>query len=148
MRPKSIAMFERVFLASLVIALINSVLSWDDMTAALAREPAAAGFGNGLLVASIALSLLVPLVLWYFIARRASRIAKWILVILTVANFAVFVDQIGTNPGGVTMMLGTAVLVLQIYAVWHLFKADAVAWLAGESDLSTTLEGDGSGDAV
>ncbi len=83
MRPPSIVWFERLFLLSLLIASIAMVTSFDTLVAQVEADPALAGlgWGRGAVIAISAISLLLPLVLWYFIARRASAFAKWLLVV-------------------------------------------------------------------
>ena len=85
MRPTSIVLFERLFLLSLAIALVNGFLQYDALVAQVGNDPALAqlGWGSGAILVVMAISLLIPLLLWYFIARRASNIAKWILVVMT-----------------------------------------------------------------
>ena len=55
--------------------------------ARLAENPDTAALGSTATVAAggmIAVGVVVALVLWFFIARRGSNIARWILVIFTV----------------------------------------------------------------
>ena len=89
MRPRSIEMFEKAFFASLVLGAINTLLSWR-LVAAAASDPTlrAAGVGQGLVLTGVLVGLLLPLLLWYFIARRASVVAKWIYVVLTASAFS------------------------------------------------------------
>jgi hypothetical protein len=88
MRPISIVWFERLFLLSLSVALFVSLLQYDLLLAQVEGQVAFVPLGlrSGLVFAVFAISLLVPFVLWYFIARRASNPAKWILVLLTAAG--------------------------------------------------------------
>lgn len=132
MRPTSITTFERFYLGALVVGLINNVLNWSQATAVL-NDPSvqAAGLGTGFLVSTMVIGLAIPLLLWYFITRRASNIAKWILVVLfgfgligVLMSFSAMMAM-GTLP----MVLGLIALALQAYAVFMLFKPDAVAWL-------------------
>ena len=86
MRPESIVNFERFYLGALGVGLVNTALSWGATQEMLASDPAlgAAGFGTGFFVSVLGLGLIIPLLLWYFIARRGSNIAKWILTVLFV----------------------------------------------------------------
>lgn len=131
MRPKSIVLFDRMFLASLVIGAINAVLTFNDMMDALATNPNTAplGWGSGAVVAIIAVSLLIPLLLWHYIAHRASSLAKWILVVLTVGGI-LFAGVDLTRMGSLSEIAVLAVTVLQIAAIVMLFRPDANAWFA------------------
>lgn len=129
MRPKSIVLFDRLFLASLIIGVINAVLSFDSMQAELAANPdtAALGWGPGMVVAVIAFSLMIPLLLWYLVAYRASGTAKWILVVLTVGGL-LFVSIDLQNLLSLANIGTVVVTVLQLVAIALLFSPDAKAW--------------------
>ena len=128
MRPTSIVLFERLFLLSLAIALVNGFLQYDALVAQVGNDPALAqlGWGSGAILVVMAISLLIPLLLWYFIARRASNIAKWILVVMTLLD----AGQLGSLAG----IASLAVTILQLVAIVLLFRADARAWLSDDAD--------------
>ncbi|UYH54602.1 hypothetical protein N6L26_11205 [Qipengyuania sp. SS22] len=135
MRPTSIIWFERLFLLSLGIALLISLLQYDMLLAQVDGQAAFAplGLGPGFVIGVIAISLLVPLLLWYFIARRASNLAKWILVLLTAAGL-LYLDLGAARmwaPAGIMALIVTA---LQVVAIALLFRADARAWLNPADD--------------
>ena len=132
MRPPSIVLFDRMFLASLIIGVINAVLSFDSMQAELAANPdtAALGWGSGMVIAIIAFSLLIPLLLWYLIAYRASGIAKWILVVLTVGGL-LFMGIDLENLLSLATIGTLVVTVLQLVAIVMLFRPDAKSWFDG-----------------
>lgn len=135
MRPTSIINFERFYLGALALGVVNSAMSWSQAQEMLTADPniAAAGLGSGFLITTMAIGIIIPLLLWYFIARRGSNIAKWILVVLfgigLLGLLASFANPL--TPGGLTMVLSLATTALQAYAVYLLFQADAVAWLTG-----------------
>src|SRR5688572_25908032 len=85
MRPQSIVLFERLFLASLVLSVVNFVVGYDAAMAELGRQPGMAriDFGSELLVGTMAFTTAVYLLLWYLIARKASTVAKWFLTAFT-----------------------------------------------------------------
>lgn len=134
MRPNSILWFERLFLISLVIGIINTALSYEDNLAMLQADPGAEklGFGGGFVLITAAFSFGLMLLLWYFIARRASPVAKWILVALTVlgilsmpSSLAMIAKQ---NIYGVIIPI--LLTLLQIAALVFFFRQDAKAWFA------------------
>ena len=134
MRPQSIVLFDRLFLASLVIGLINAILTYDSVVAATAGDPTLQqiGWGGGAVIVVMAISLLIPLLLWYLIAWRASNIAKWVLVVMT----AIGLFFIGFDPDNLTSLSNLASLattLLQVVAIVMLFRADARAWLEGDA---------------
>lgn len=134
MRPASIVMFERFFLASLALSVISVVLGYGAMMDELGREPALAqmGIGGGLVIGVVALGLVINLLLWFLIARKASNAAKWILVILTALGLASSLPSALGGPWNLMTILGLASYALEIAAIVYLFKDDAKAWLKGE----------------
>ena len=133
MRPQSIVVFDRLFLASLVLALINAVLAYSTLVEEVEADPALAQIGGGPIVIGVVLaSLLIPLVLWYFIAHRASNIAKWLLVALVAIGL--FFGNFSFSDGfSLPAIFGLVVTLLQVVAIVMLFRADARAWLEGDA---------------
>ena len=133
MRPPSIVMFERLFLASLAVSVLGFIVSYREITETLARDPGVQqlGLGSGFIVGTAAAGYALYLLLWYLIARRASKVAKWILVVL------IAISVLSTLPGlpsawDTTALFGLVVTVLEIAAIVFLFRADATAWLDGK----------------
>jgi len=128
MRPASIVNFERIYLGVIVLGLINAYISWDHSLAVLAAQPVP--FGAGFLIATIAASVAIQLLLWFFIAHRRSALAKWILVVLVSIGVMVQVLAFVTRPSPLALpqILTIAATVLQIAAVWMLVRRDAVEW--------------------
>ncbi len=135
MRPNSIILFERLYLASLAIGLVNIVSSFDRTVAQFQANPAVAqlGWGGGTVMALSAFGIGISLLLWYFIARSPSAIAKWILVIFTALGLLGLPGQLASS-GGMALALLVLVNLLQLAAVVMLFRADTKPWFAGEAD--------------
>jgi len=133
MRPASIVMFERLFLASLAVSLVSVIIGFDTMVDQLAREPATAqfGLGGGFLGGAMALGFAISLLLWFFIAHKASTVAKWILIVLAVFGL-ISVPAMLAGPWDATVLLGLASYALEIAALVYLFRDDAKAWFKGE----------------
>ena len=132
MRPQSIELFEKIYLGAIVIGLVNTVLSWGQVSAMLENPGLqSSGLGSGTLITSMLIGFLVPLLLWFFIARRASNVAKWIFVVLTALGLFGFLSSLANPmvPKGLVTIGGTIATGLQLYAAWLLFRPDAVAWL-------------------
>ena len=134
MRPQSIVMFERLFLASLVLGVVGVLLSYGQMAEFASGDPGMRrlGLGSGFLVGVLGVSYAVYLLLWYLIARRASTVAKWILVVFTVLGVLSALPALG-GPWNATLVLSLAVYALEIVALVYLFRPDARAWFAGET---------------
>ena len=131
-RPQSIVLFERLYLAAWLIGLVSTVVTWQASQAMLMRNPAIADIGAGFLFVTAGVRLLLPLLLWYLVARRASSVGKWLLVGL----FAIGVLGLAwaAAMGSIHLNQGTAVTLivfaLQAAAIAMLFRPDARAWFA------------------
>ena len=143
MRPQSIELFEKVYLGSIGVGLVNTALSWGALTASVqaASLKGAAALGSGLMIGSIAFGLIISLLLWFFIARRASNVAKWIYVVITAIGVFGVLSSLANPlaPKGLTMIGGMIATALQVFGAWLLFKPDAVAWFESKG-------ADGPGD--
>jgi len=133
MRPASIVMFERLFLASLVLSVVSFIINYDSMIRDLETQPGVAelGFGSGFAIGSMAIGLAIFLLLWFFIARKGSSVAKWILVVL-LAISVISLPGMLMGSWDLGVVLGLAVYALEIAATAYLFRADAAAWFRGE----------------
>lgn len=145
MRPRSIQIFEYCYLGSMVLGLIGTAVNWSEMMAI----PAIAAMVEQMpwyfpvtLVVGIAINLL----LWYFVARRASVVAKWILVVLFGIGVAGLLISFARGAFfGSTAIFQIVCLALNVVAVWHLFTPDALAWfdkgkrMATPADLTDTF---------
>lgn len=136
MRPASILMFERLFLASVALSVIGFLVSYEAAMEQLAGEPAVVdmGFGVELVVGLMVLMTAIYLLLWFLIAHKASTVAKWILIVFTVLGLAAFAVTlaVATVPWDLATMLNLAVYALDIAALVFLFRDDARAWFRRE----------------
>ncbi|MBO9517828.1 MAG: hypothetical protein J7493_07155 [Porphyrobacter sp.] len=140
MRPQSIIMFERLFLASLVLSVLSLIIGYQAVVDALASDPSMQqlGLGVGFVMGVAVVGYAIYLLLWYLIAHKAANWAKWVLVVF-VAFGVTSLRAALTGPWNLTTILGLAVYVLEVAAVVYLFRADAKAWLSGtqEADSAT-----------
>lgn len=141
MRPNSIILFERLFLGSLVIGIINAYLSWDTTMAALAADPNTAGLGAGFTYGVLAFSFGINLLLWFLVARKASKVAKWILIVFFGIGLIAMPSSLGTLPP-LSAAIAVAITVMQGVSLFMLFRPDAKRWFSGEKtvDLERTFE--------
>lgn len=130
MRPKSIERFEKVYLVSLAISLwLIASISWNDMVGKF--ETWFPGGGAALAAGAFAISMAISLLLMWFVARRASNIAKWVIVVLTAIGMVGFLSSLfmATVPKDLSFAGSAATNLLSVYAAWLLFRPDAAAWL-------------------
>ncbi|MGY4398318.1 hypothetical protein ACVWZA_003524 [Sphingomonas sp. UYAg733] len=136
-RPASIVNFERAYLAAFAIGVVNTILSWSTTKELIASQEAI--IGTWILPLSTAISFGITLLLWYFVARQGSVVAKWIATVLI--GLAVFFLVISVLRGafelnlrGIFQLVSTA---LQAFAISLLFRPDTKVWF-GETGPSRT----------
>lgn len=132
MRPRSIILFEQVYGASILCGLAATLLAWRATLAMLAANPITARFGQGFLIVTTLIGLGFALLLLYLIARRGSRIARWLLVVLAVLGTAQFLlaALLHRLSPGLIGMLGLLGTLLRVSAVGLLFGREARGWFA------------------
>ncbi|WP_294191783.1 hypothetical protein [uncultured Sphingomonas sp.] len=143
-RPASIVTFERLYLAGFALSLVSWVVGWPAMQAKLAANPQTAPFGWMLFV-MLGLNIALTLLLWFFTARRASVVAKWIVVVLAGLSALRFLFNLPAALGGAvsapSLILSTLTTALNVAAAAMLFRFDARVWF-GE-DVTDELAEDG-----
>ena len=154
MRPESIRQFEYFYLGSIGLAVANLLFQVSQMGTAypglgtLGELPGTGSEGGVMLLAGtvIVVSLLVaaviPLILWYFAARKASPVAKWLIVVLGAFGairlllilfmLGVLVVSRAPTPDYIwlTMVIGFLTELLHMAAIAFLFFADSREWFA------------------
>lgn len=135
-RPTSIIQFERFYVAAIGVDAINTVLSWTAREERALLEPQM--LGNATLPVMTAIGFAIALLLWFFIARRGSAIAKWVLTIfVTVALvWSLYAIPTGRYSMGLNGLLGLFSTVLQAYSVWMLFRPDAKPWFGAKKEFA------------
>lgn len=140
MRPQSIIRFEQFYVASTVLTMVLQLLNFGGL---LGPDPLK-GPEAQLVLILVAVGYGFAFAIWYLIARRASNIAKWFFVAITLLGL------IGTVPM-LSSLLSTdlayalffaLVTMLNLVAMVFLFRHDAVEWLrsrgqAGAVDIAT-----------
>ncbi|SEK55611.1 hypothetical protein SAMN05216382_0639 [Sphingomonas palmae] len=143
-RPASIITFERLYLSGFALSLVSWVVDWPAMQAKLAANPQTKPFGWMLFV-MLGLNIAITLLLWFFTARRASVVAKWIVVVLAGLSALRFLFNLPAALGGAmgapSLILSVLTTALGVAAAAMLFRFDARAWF-GE-DVTDELVEDG-----
>ncbi|WP_296717666.1 hypothetical protein [Erythrobacter sp.] len=130
MRPASITMFDRLFLGGLALGLVNTAIAYNSTMEQLQADPAVAELGlatPGFFIGSAAFGYGISLLLWFLISRKANNVAKWILTVLTVIGALMVPLSLGELDlfASIVTVIAT---VLQVAAVWMLFRPDAKSW--------------------
>ena len=140
LRPRSIAIFEIAYLAALAINLAGPFLIWSALTANVAEQAHAgtdaAGVVNGVLIGGIVVAGIIGLLLWWFVARRGSNVARWIMVVLlgySIVSGALQLTQSG-GPLDLVRIVALLGLIFTAVALVSLFMKDARTWFAEEPE--------------
>ncbi len=133
MRPGSIILFERLFLASIALTALDAILSFDNSVARMERDTAMAalGWGAGALAITAVIYVLALLALGYFIARRASNSAKWVLTLIVLLGLTALPRAFAVQSGAELAIVAAANL-LALAAVACLFLPDTRKWLGSQ----------------
>jgi hypothetical protein len=129
-RPNSIIWFERLYLGTIALGLINTAITWSTIQGQVAATPGAGLLPGGFMIGTILIGVVVNLLLWYFIARRGSNVARIILTVLFALGifgvFAIFVQGMPWSMKIVPLIS----FVLQAVGVFLLYRPDAKPWFS------------------
>lgn len=143
MRPKSIVRFEQLFFASLILSALGTALTWGKRMELYHAQPGSEMIGDAFPIAMLVIGYLIYLALWYFIARKASNVAKWIyivLIALAVLGLVMSLVMRTVVQDPLTTAQEIVCLVLEFAAIWFLFQPDALAWFSGEPPAADAAE--------
>lgn len=136
MRPRSIVLFDWLYLGSLLGSLLSAPLSYSKLGEMSDSDPALAAMAGSIgtfFFVSMGIALGISLLLWFFVSRKASNIAKWILVAFTAIGVVGLVPSLQEPMFGGTQLAITIVLtLLQVVAAALLFRPDAREWFEGK----------------
>jgi hypothetical protein len=132
-RPQSIIWFERLYLLGLVVAFAVGLFNWTKTQAIVAASQTLPSWYP---LVMTAVSLILNIVLWYFIARRGSNIARWIYIVLfafaLIGTAATLLSPMLRLFGTFTLVTSLLLTVLRGVCVFLLFRPDAQGWFRGE----------------
>jgi hypothetical protein len=137
MRPESIRWFERVYWLHIAVAAIWLTWSYIQVSHTALSPGLEHLHRTRALIQGITsiVSIGIELLLWFFIARRGSNVAKWIFVaffVLALLGTALLAFRYGQDMLS-PVRLGVSILMmaLRMAALWLLFRPDASAWFRG-----------------
>lgn len=138
-RPRSILIFERLFLASMIGSIIGFILSYDAIADAIEAEPdlVKVGISPASAIAFFALTTAIWLLLYWLVAHRASNVAKWVIALLTGLGL-LMIPLTLASEANFAMFFSLMVTALGVGAVMALFRPDAREWLEGGSGVGDT----------
>ena len=113
--PKSIKLFEQLFLGSLVLGFIQLALM------------------RGVFVFEI-IVLLITGSLVLLTSRKKSLICKWIITVLFALGFILGFATSAVWQEGISSVIFVVQTLMQAYAVYLLFQSDSEAWFDESKD--------------
>jgi hypothetical protein len=148
-KPQSIRRFDLFFLASLGLLVLGLAMSFDATVAAVQARTSARGLqvGPGFVFAIFAVVLVLDLLLWWLVSSKGSTIAKWLLVLLLVADLFGLPSLLS---GGLSASKGISLLriLAEAVAIAFLFKADAKAWFTRSGRASVDADAEDPGQTA
>jgi hypothetical protein len=128
MRPSTIVNFEWLSLLAILLGVATMVLAWDSLISSVRSKVLGSGLEPAVaILAIIYVALLVLLIL--LTSRRASNVAKWLLVLIIAAGLVGSVPRIPAMLGaGVLGWVETAQMLIQLAAIVMLFLPASRAW--------------------
>jgi hypothetical protein len=133
-QPKSIERFEQLFFVRFVLGLVVAIYTWNDNVERFHQSPLADRMGDGVLYIAPVVSITISLLLWFFIARRGSEVAKWIYIVLfgfsllSLAALFVPLPEGAPKIDAITRISQVVGIALTAISVWFLFRPDTRAW--------------------
>tara|TARA_B100000678_G_scaffold112710_1_gene94259 strand:+ start:339 stop:764 length:426 start_codon:yes stop_codon:yes gene_type:complete len=132
MRPQSIKLFDLFYLGSLFLGVLGFISGYAGAEALLARQSAEQGVAVPpvVLIIGYSIGMLIHLALWYFVSRKRSTVAKWIIVALFLFSL-IGVGGYFQGPMPLNEIYGLLSLIANAVAVGLLFRGDTIRWLEG-----------------
>jgi len=133
MRPRSIRQFEWLFIFQALASILAIMLNYG-LLRQRAIDAGASPVGP---IAGVLLSLIVDAPLWFFVARRASNVAKWIMVALSVLTIIGLPRELtSAHQIGLSYELLFGLSAIGWFAALAmLFRKDASSWLKSRDKL-------------
>ena len=129
-RPKAIWWFDGMMLVSMALSAIDVILNWSLFEAEIAADPVLSDSGLVEVVAfgSIAFGFGLYFLLWFFISLRASKVAKWILVVVALLSVGTIALTLTTGIDLGEIWLGLLSNLMLAAATVMLFVPGASDW--------------------
>mgnify|MGYP004543218415 CR=1 FL=1 len=135
-RPKSILLFERLYLASFLIGIVSTIQNWSVRERMLERNASTMNL-DWLAPGATVLGVVIALALWYVVARLGHVVGKWIVMALAAWGGVLILMLcygLATGRGALaSLLVGIAQNVLYLAAAAMLLRPDARRWFGEES---------------
>lgn len=145
MKPKSIRLFDRLYLSAVGFNVVSAVLGWKALAdrAGMDLERASRGSASmsGWLVgSSIFLFVLIALVLWAAVSQFRAGLMRWVIAAIVIYGASDAITMVRSGHWAATGVLNLLAIVCGLLAAVMLFRADARAWFAASPDHPLPLD--------
>lgn len=129
----------------MLLGVGSLALHWSVMIDGLKRDPAVTPMVESAVIfvgVALGFGFALSILLWYFAARKASNIAKWIYVAVmgfgAVSTLTSLNDP--TSPMGLALAISLVSTALTALSIFLLFRPDARVWFGRDSVDPRTFE--------
>ena len=138
-RPAAITLFDRLYLASIVLYVLNAAIFWSQ-TSALATEmpqvqdnPAVASMVGGILIGTLVVTVALSVLFWWLVSRQRSEAGKWLVIVTEAIGaltglWALVTLARGLAPNPTNAAISVVTTALAVAAAAMLLRADAQSW--------------------
>jgi len=123
--PKSIKLFEQLFMGSLALGVIQSALLSNTL-----------GLSGGAAYSVAGIQVLTMVIVGSIVlltSRKKSVICKWLNTVVFVFGMIAFIPSLAMLiEQGIMGVISAVQVLLQAYAIYLLFNADSKAWFASK----------------
>ena len=131
MRPRSIRLFEMLYLSAIALVAASAIYDFGALIAAAEGDLSRRGIDpTTLVIAGIAFTVFLMLALWFMVARLRIGFVRFLLIAL-LAWQAWPLPQALANGTSASDVVAIATIVLQAIAIIFTFTPSARAWFAG-----------------
>jgi len=128
-RPRPIRLFAALFLVQAMIGFLNQIMRVDAIQAVLSAGIPFIAFDRDLTIVAICVRLtiaIIPVALVWFLA---SRVARWLVVVFTLAKAAAVPGELASSAGGEPVSWPwLATLALSLIGAPLLFTRASARW--------------------
>ena len=130
-KPSAIAWFERLYVLGILLATVSLIATWNETMSSGGDDGAILSLMSGVMVALI---YVLNFLFWFFIMRRHSNIARWVLSVLTVVTTPLIFLTPDKRPWDVWHAVDIVDMVVGLAAISCLFLPGARRWFDGWRD--------------
>lgn len=139
MKPRSIRLFDMLFLLGALLVLASAVLSFGNLEARAlidfeAEGDGARGMAIWMVIASLFIFTLLATIVWACVSVMRIGFLRWLLALVVLYALWQNYETITATGTNIANLVDLAASVVAAAATAVLFRADARAWFRQEPD--------------